>query len=126
MRAAQARVWVELAEVTAPWCSCTGVLLLLGAFTFWVMDHGTQEATFNERIEPKKMLKPLATAPTRPKGGGMVEMQPEPPSNGTSAPLGNSTPVEPAATAPQPPAATTSSPNNTTQATAPTINGTQS
>ena len=102
------------------------MLLLLGAFTFWVMDHGAQEANF-DRIEPKKTLKPLATAPTRPKGGGMVEVQPEPPDNATSsAPPGNSTPVEPAATPPQPPVATTASPNNTTQATAPTANGTQS
>lgn len=107
--------------------ACAGVLLLLGAFTFWVMDHGAQEANFNERIEPKKTLKPLATAPTRPKGGGMVEVQAEAPDDATpSAPLGNSTPLEPAATLPPPSAAARALPNNGTRVDPTTVNGTQS
>lgn len=63
--------------------------MLLGAFTFWVMDHGTQEANLQSRLEPKKELKPLVTAPMKPRGGGMIELQPPvnaTPSNSTNAP----------------------------------------
>ena len=58
------------------------MLLLLGAFTFWVMDHGAQEANWQNRLEPKKELKPLVTAPTKPRGGGMIELEP----NSTTTP----------------------------------------
>ena len=59
-----------------------GILLLLAAFTFWVMDHGTKEANLQNRLEDKKELKPLVTAPIKPRGGGMIE---QPPANATQS-----------------------------------------
>ena len=76
------------------------MLLLLGAFTFWVMDHGAQEANWQNRLEPKKELKPLVTAPTKPRGGGMIELEP----NSTT------TPSKVATTQANPPASTSSPP----------------
>lgn len=52
----------------------TGVLFLLGAFAFWVMDHGPRayEAQLNSMSEPKRQLVPLEAAPIKPEGGGMA------------------------------------------------------
>mmetsp|Transcript_37099 Transcript_37099/g.83981 ORF Transcript_37099/g.83981 Transcript_37099/m.83981 type:complete len:99 (-) Transcript_37099:439-735(-) len=51
-----------------------GVLFLLGAFAFWVMDHGPRayEAQLNSMSEPKRQLVPLQAAPVKPQGGGMI------------------------------------------------------
>ena len=77
-----------------------GILLLLAAFTFWVMDHGTQEANLQNRLEDKKELKPLVTAPMKPRGGGMIEQPPAnaTPSNSTNTPP----PLPPPAVLPPP------------------------
>jgi len=78
-----------------------GILLLLGAFTFWVMDHGTQEANLQNRLEDKKELKPLVTAPMKPRGGGMIE---QPPANATPTDSSHAPPPLPPPAALPPPA----------------------